>query len=162
MKAAMSSRGSKKQGSSGGGRCGSKDGRGGWAALEGAETIVSDLQAGKRRAWLGGNSNNAAIEESTTSMFGAIDGAVVVDGNMHNQRVAAMTRGGNDEGLATVGYALPRVGRRQWQGGTGGRQHRGVWQRSARLGAMGTTSAGSEGRKGEQGNDRREVAGDND
>ncbi|RRT40220.1 hypothetical protein B296_00058642 [Ensete ventricosum] len=47
MKVTMSSRGSRKQGSSGGGRCGSKDGRGGWATLEGAETITPDLHASK-------------------------------------------------------------------------------------------------------------------
>ncbi|RRT71916.1 hypothetical protein B296_00006487 [Ensete ventricosum] len=41
------SRGSRKQGSSREGRCGSKDGRGGWAALERATTIALDLQAGR-------------------------------------------------------------------------------------------------------------------
>ncbi|RWW53356.1 hypothetical protein BHE74_00040162 [Ensete ventricosum] len=35
-------------------------------------------------------------------------------------------RGGSKEGLVTTGCTLPRVGQRQWQGGTGGRQHRGV------------------------------------
>ncbi|RRT82386.1 hypothetical protein B296_00001312 [Ensete ventricosum] len=41
------SRGSRKQESSGGGRCASKDGRGGWAALEGAATAALDLLAGR-------------------------------------------------------------------------------------------------------------------
>ncbi|RWW25443.1 hypothetical protein BHE74_00003627 [Ensete ventricosum] len=45
--AAATSRGSRKQGSSREGRCGSKDGRGGWAALERAATIALDLQAGR-------------------------------------------------------------------------------------------------------------------
>ncbi|RRT85019.1 hypothetical protein B296_00004001 [Ensete ventricosum] len=46
-KAAAASRGSRKQGSSGGGRCGSKNGNGGWATLEGAATAALDLQAGR-------------------------------------------------------------------------------------------------------------------
>ncbi|RRT32495.1 hypothetical protein B296_00058648, partial [Ensete ventricosum] len=37
----------RKQGSSGGGRCDSKDGRGGWAVLEGVATTALDLQAGR-------------------------------------------------------------------------------------------------------------------
>ncbi|RWW83097.1 hypothetical protein BHE74_00008409 [Ensete ventricosum] len=51
-------------------------------------------------------------------------------------------RGGSNEGLAIAGCALPRVGRRQWQGGTGGKHHRGVRQRSVRLGAMGGSKDG--------------------
>ncbi|RRT54506.1 hypothetical protein B296_00019819 [Ensete ventricosum] len=46
-KAAAASRGSRKQGNIEGGRCGSKDGWGGWAALECAATAALDLQAGR-------------------------------------------------------------------------------------------------------------------
>ncbi|RWW42562.1 hypothetical protein BHE74_00051882 [Ensete ventricosum] len=123
-KAVAASRGSRKQGSSGGGRCGSKDGRGGWAALEGVATAALDLQAGR-----------------VSKAKGAVKAAA---GRGGRKRVAAVRRGLRGEGLVTAGCTLPRASRWQWQGGTGGRQHRGVRQRSARLGAMGGSKDGDD------------------
>ncbi|RZS06449.1 hypothetical protein BHM03_00037097 [Ensete ventricosum] len=136
-KAPAASRGSRKQGNSEGGRCGSKDGWGGWAALECAATAALDLQAEGNdtwRAWLGGSSNSVA-------------------GRQQQQRCYARQscdRGGSDEGLAIARSALPRAGQRQWQGSTGGRQHHGVRQRSVRLGVMGGNKDG-DGLRGEDG-----------
>ncbi|RWW67205.1 hypothetical protein BHE74_00025364 [Ensete ventricosum] len=115
-KAAAASRGSRKQGNSEGGRCGSKDGWGGWAALECAATAALDLQAGR----------------------------------VSKAKGAVMLRLADDEGLVIARSALPRVGQRQWQGSTGGRQHHGVRQRSMRLGAMGGSKDG-DGLRGEDG-----------
>ncbi|RWW65902.1 hypothetical protein BHE74_00026791 [Ensete ventricosum] len=150
-------------GSSGGGRCGSKDSRGGWAALEGAATITLDLQAGRV-------SKAKGVVKVTTGIGGRKRAAVVrrglrqrenMAGRQQQQRCCARQRcgrGGSGEGLATTGCALPRASRRQWQGGTGGRQHREVRQRSAWLGAMGSSKDGSS-LHGEDGVDNSEASG---
>ncbi|RZS10130.1 hypothetical protein BHM03_00041303 [Ensete ventricosum] len=161
----------RKQGASAvdGGGCGCE---GRWQRLSGAdeeEEIKAKTEeglavveaVGKRRRGQRGPARAATEGRKGSRVRQGLRQRESMVGRQQQQRCCAhqrCDRGGSGEGLATIGYALPRAGRRQWQGGTGGRQHRGVRQRSARLRAMGGSKDG-DGLRGEDGEDSCEAGG---
>ncbi|RZS25104.1 hypothetical protein BHM03_00058262 [Ensete ventricosum] len=167
----------------GGERCGNKDGRGGWAALEGAATTTLDLQAGRVI-------KSKGVVKTVTSRGGRKRAAAVrrglrqwesIVGRQQQQRCCARQRcgrGGSDEGLATTGCALPRLadssGREAQEEGNTVRCGRGArdWERwttarmaTACVGKMGETTArpavgSDEASKSDEGCDRGLAGGD--
>ncbi|RRT61672.1 hypothetical protein B296_00007836, partial [Ensete ventricosum] len=167
MKAATTSRSSKKQGSSGGGRCDSKDGRGGWAALEGAETTALDLQAGRV-------SKAKGAVKAVAGRGGRKRAATVTGGWQYRQAVEEGWRrdtgqglckggpGGSGDKATAEGCGSGDAAVRQWAAAADVGWSRGSsdsgeeWQVAAnRWGTTSATGAGSERRKGEQGSGRR-------
>ncbi|RWV80784.1 hypothetical protein GW17_00057889 [Ensete ventricosum] len=112
----------RKQGSSEGGGCSSKDGRGGWAALEGAETTVLDPQAGRV-------SKAKGVIKAAVGRGGRKTAAAITD-DWQRRRVMARTiakkdatdeggeesSGGGDEGSSNGYYGR---GEREEQRGSG-------------------------------------------
>ncbi|RWW85224.1 hypothetical protein BHE74_00006119 [Ensete ventricosum] len=125
----------RKQRSSRRGRCDSKDGRGGWAALEGVEMASLDLQVGriskaegaiKAAASRGGRMRAAAV-------VGSWQWRQVMGGERKKgrwwQRLAWLHRGGVEgDGSGCCGWLQPLVA---WHGRRRGQQGQGRWATSS-------------------------------